>query len=93
MNLMGYNKSFQGVVRSIGWGIYVQDGSGSGVTALLPSISQTVDWVRLPQRFPVRIQPIGVPPDELRIGQTVSVSLTNAIAQAEKMETKPGTKP
>ena len=83
LNLMGYNRPFQGIVRSVGWGIYVQDGSGSDSTGLLPEISQTVDWVRLPQRFPVRIEPVGVPPVELRIGQTVSVSLTRAIEQAE----------
>ncbi|MBV8378339.1 MAG: HlyD family secretion protein [Verrucomicrobia bacterium] len=76
LSLMGYNHPFQGVVRSIGWGIYVQDGSGSEATGLLPSISQTVDWVRLPQRFPVRIEPSGPPPVPLRIGQTVSVAVT-----------------
>jgi multidrug resistance efflux pump len=73
--LMGYKQSFQGVVRSIGWGIYVQDGSGNDSTSLLPLISPTVDWVRLPQRFPVRIEPSGSPPVPLRIGQTVSVAL------------------
>jgi multidrug resistance efflux pump len=83
LNLMGYNRPFKGIIRSVGWGIYVQDGSGSDSTALLPSVSQTVDWVRLPQRFPVRIEPVGVPPVELRIGQTVSVSLTRAVEQAE----------
>lgn len=76
LSVMGYKQGFQGVVRSIGWGVYVQDGSGSDATGLLPEISQTVDWVRLPQRFPVRIEPSGVPPIALRIGQTVSVSLT-----------------
>ena len=81
--LMGYRQPFQGVVRSIGWGIYVQDGSGSDATGLLPSISQTVDWVRLPQRFPVRIEPSGVPPVPLRIGQTVSVSLAPEVDHAE----------
>ena len=81
--LMGYRQSFQGVVRSIGWGIYVQDGSGSDATGLLPSISQTVDWVRLPQRFAVRIEPSGVPPVPLRIGQTVSVALTPEVDHAE----------
>src|ERR1700719_1225547 len=60
--LMGYRQPFQGVVRSIGWGIYVQDGSGSDATALLPSVSQTIDWVRLAQRFPVRIQVLGRSP-------------------------------
>jgi multidrug resistance efflux pump len=73
---IGYeNKPYEGVVRSIGWGIYVQDGSGSDSTGLLPSVSQTIDWVRLPQRFPVRIQVIGEPPVPLRIGQTVSVAM------------------
>jgi multidrug resistance efflux pump len=81
--LMGYRQSFQGVVRSIGWGVYVQDGSGSDATGLLPSISQTVDWVRLPQRFAVRIEPSGVPPVPLRIGQTVSVALTPEVDHAE----------
>ncbi len=60
LSLMGYkNQPFQGVVRSIGWGVFVQDGSGSVSTDLLPQISQTVDWVRRPQRFAVRIEPLG----------------------------------
>jgi multidrug resistance efflux pump len=77
--LMGTKEPFQGVVRSIGWGIFVQDGSGSDATGLLPEISQTVDWVRLPQRFPVRIEPSGATPVSLRIGQTVSVALTQEV--------------
>jgi len=84
MTLMGYgNQPFQGVVRSIGWGVYVADGSGSDSTNLLPEISQTVDWVRLPQRFAVRIEPLGTPPVPLRIGQTVSVAMTPEVAPSE----------
>ena len=84
MTLMGYgNQPFQGVVRSIGWGVYVADGSGSDSTNLLPEISQTVDWVRLPQRFAVRIEPLGAPPVPLRIGQTVSVAMTPEVAPTE----------
>jgi multidrug resistance efflux pump len=81
--IMDYKKPFQAVVRSIGWGIYVQDGSGSDATGLLPLISQTVDWVRLPQRFPVRIEPLGAPPVPLRIGQTVSVAMTPEVEHSE----------
>jgi multidrug resistance efflux pump len=91
--LMGYKQPFQGVVRSIGWGIYVQDGSGSDATGLLPSISQTVDWVRLPQRFPVRIEPSGVPPVPLRIGQTVSVALSPEVDHAEAPSEKSSVQP
>jgi len=87
LTFMGYpNQSFEGVVRSVGWGVYVQDGSGNASTALLPSISQTVDWVRLPQRFAVRIQVVGRPPVPLRIGQTVYVAMTPMVERTEAPE-------
>jgi multidrug resistance efflux pump len=84
LTIMGYNNQpFQGIVRSVGWGIFVQDGSGSDTTGLLPSINQTVDWVRLPQRFPVRIHVLGKPPVPLRIGQTVSAAMTGEVGPTE----------
>ena len=73
IRLMGHeSQPFEGVVESVAWGIYVPDGS---TVQLLPDVSQTVDWVRLPNRFPVRVQVTGKPPFPLRIGQTASVSL------------------
>jgi len=85
ITLMGYGQDpFEGVVRSVGWGIYVQDGSGNDTTGLLPSVNQTIDWVRLPQRFPVRIQVLGSSPVQLRIGQTVSVAMTPEIEVTQK---------
>jgi multidrug resistance efflux pump len=77
------NHPFEGVVRSVGWGVFVQDGSDSTSTALLPSVSQTIDWVRLPQRFPVRIQVLASSPVQLRIGQTVSVAMTPEVEPPE----------
>jgi multidrug resistance efflux pump len=83
ITMIGYEQQpFQGVVRSIGWGVFVQDGSGNSSTALLPSINQTIDWVRLPQRFAVRIQVVGESPVPLRIGQTVSVAMTRSFSPA-----------
>jgi multidrug resistance efflux pump len=83
ITMIGYeNQPFQGVVRSVGWGIYIQDGSGSSSTALLPSVDPTIDWVRLPQRFAVRIQVVGESPVPLRIGQTVSVAMTMSFSPA-----------
>ena len=80
ITLMGhYGRPFEGIVQTVGWGIFVSDGSGSSTTALLPSVSQTIDWVRLPQRFPVRIQVVGTTPVPLRIGQTVSVAMTSEV--------------
>jgi hypothetical protein len=69
------NEPFDGVIESVAWGIF--DSNGSTVE-LLPKVSQTIDWVRLPNRFPVRINITGKPPIPLRIGQTVSVS-TSAV--------------
>jgi len=70
---MGHeSQSFKGTVDSVAWGIFLQDGS---TVDLLPDVSQTIDWVRLPNRFPVRVKVTGKPPVPLRIGQTASVSI------------------
>jgi multidrug resistance efflux pump len=78
ISLMGNEDvPFTGTVRSVGWGIFVTDGSSAEGTALLPSVSPTIDWVRLPQRFPVRIQVYNSGPTELRMGQTASVTISH----------------
>ena len=75
ITLMGHaEQSFGGTVASTAWGIFVQDGSTSG-DQMLPNVPQTIDWVRLPNRFPVRVQVSGQPPVPLRIGQTASVAI------------------
>jgi len=65
------DEPFEGLIESVAWGIFDPNGS---TVELLPKVSQTIDWVRLPNRFPVRIKVTGNPPIPLRIGQTVSVS-------------------
>ncbi|MBE2179958.1 MAG: HlyD family secretion protein [Chthoniobacterales bacterium] len=75
ITLMGHSgQPFEGVVASTAWGIFVQDGSTMG-SQLLPNVPQTIDWVRLPNRFPVRVDITGKPPVPLRIGQTASVAI------------------
>ena len=41
------------VVEGISAGIYQVDGATAGYG--LPNVRQTIDWVRLAQRFPVRV--------------------------------------
>lgn len=78
ISLMGNEDlPFKGTVRSVAWGIFVTDGSAGQGTALLPSVSPTIDWVRLPQRFAVRIQVDSLERVELRMGQTVSVAVSH----------------
>jgi multidrug resistance efflux pump len=73
VTLMGHPwRPFDGVVESTGWAVFIQDGS---TVKLIPQVAQTIDWVQLPQRFPVRIRISGEPPVPLRIGQTASVAV------------------
>ena len=75
ITLMGHaGQPFDGEVVSTAWGIFVQDGSTVG-NQMLPDVRQTVDWVRLPNRFPVRVRVTGQSPVPLRIGQTASVAV------------------
>ena len=75
ITLMGHaGQPFEGEVASTAWGIFVQDGSTSG-DQMLPDVPQTIDWVRLPNRFPVRVHVTGQSPVPLRIGQTASVAI------------------
>lgn len=75
ITLMGHNgEPFDGEVVSTAWGIFVQDGSTVGAQ-MLPDVPQTIDWVRLPNRFPVRVHITGQTPVPLRIGQTASVAV------------------
>lgn len=75
ITLMGHAwEPFAGVVNSIGWGVFIQNGSPQP-EQLLPQVYQTIDWVRLPQRFAVRVEVTGQPPIPLRIGQTASIAV------------------
>ena len=45
-------RPFRGVVQGIGWANHPEDGATVGV---LPEVRKTLNWVRLANRFPVRI--------------------------------------
>lgn len=47
------DKRFSGVVESVGYGVFPDDG-GSDVGGL-PRVPRSINWVRVAQRFPVRI--------------------------------------
>ena len=71
--LMAYPLTrFHGTVQGVGWALYDQNQGSNGV---LPTVSPTLDWVRLAQRFPVRIvmdpspDPVAKP---YRMGQTAT---------------------
>ena len=52
--LLSYpGRRFRGVVQGIGWANKPQDGTTVGV---LPEVQQTLNWVRLANRFQVRVR-------------------------------------
>jgi len=74
VSLLSYpGRRFQGVVEGIGWGLFQQNGA---TVSGLPNVEETLNWVRLNQRFPVRI--IMTRDDSshpFRMGQTAIVTI------------------
>jgi multidrug resistance efflux pump len=74
ISLLSYpGKRFQGEVQGIGWGLFQQNGA---TVAGLPNVEETLNWVRLNQRFPVRIVLKREDSDHpFRMGQTAVVTI------------------
>jgi len=72
--LLSYpNKRFQGRVQGVGWALY--QGNGGSVQGL-PQVEETLNWVRLSQRFPVRIVLESSTPNfPFRMGATAVVTI------------------
>jgi multidrug efflux system membrane fusion protein len=72
--LMSYpNRKFHGTVQGLGWAIQSPDTPLSGV---LPSVEPTLNWTRLAQRIPVRIELEGDDAQQpYRMGMTAVVIL------------------
>jgi multidrug resistance efflux pump len=70
----------EGVVDSIGYAVNPPGVAATqGVSYLVPQVEPTFDWVRLPQRAPVRIHLEAVPEDiQLVSGMTASVAIRSS---------------
>jgi multidrug efflux system membrane fusion protein len=66
--LMGHpDRKFDGVVQSLGYGVFPEDGNAVDG---LPNIQRTLNWVHLSTRFPVRILILNPDAALFRIGAT-----------------------
>jgi multidrug efflux system membrane fusion protein len=72
--LLSYpNRRFAGRVQEAGWALYQENGATVGG---LPRVEPTLNWVRLSQRFPVRIVLENRDPQRpFRMGQTAVVTV------------------
>ncbi|HUA39919.1 MAG TPA: efflux RND transporter periplasmic adaptor subunit [Candidatus Sulfopaludibacter sp.] len=65
-------KRFKGKVVGLAWAVVPEDGTS---VEGLPDVPRNLDWVRLAQRFPVRIQ-VENPDDSFRVGASAVVTIT-----------------
>ncbi|AJY44974.1 multidrug transporter subunit MdtN [Martelella endophytica] len=60
----------RGHVQGIGWGVTTE--GAINIPRSLPYVPKELDWVRIAQRFPVRIALDDPPPDLMRVGASAS---------------------
>jgi len=75
-------KRFKGKVVGLAWAVVPEDGTSAGG---LPDVPRNLDWVRLAQRFPVRIQ-VENPDDSFRVGASAVVTIMGSAPQKAARE-------
>jgi multidrug efflux system membrane fusion protein len=73
-------KRFKGQVVGLAWAVVPEDGSSA---MGLPNVPRNLDWVRLAQRFPVRVQ-VEAPDDSFRVGASAVVTITGKAPQPSR---------
>ena len=63
----------RGIVDSIGWGVLDQD--RINVPRSVPYVERSLNWVRVAQRFPVRIRLENPPPQVMRLGASAVIEV------------------
>ena len=64
---------YRGVVESASFGVIPDPDVVGKISAGLPDVQRTLNWVRLASRYPVRIKILDPPPASLRVGQVATV--------------------
>jgi len=63
----------KGVVQGIGWGVVDQD--RINIPRSVPFVERSLNWVRVAQRFPVRIRLENPPQQLMRLGASAVVEI------------------
>ena len=63
-------RPLSGTVESVGWGVLPDEGAD---LEGLPRVPRSLNWVRIAQRFPVRVRLDAPPPDLMRIGASAAI--------------------
>ncbi|HEX3364147.1 multidrug transporter subunit MdtN [Phenylobacterium sp.] len=77
-SMLDRRRPIAGVVQGVGWGVLDQD--RINLPRSVPYVQRSLDWVRVAQRFPVRVR-LRAPPSELvRLGASAVVEIKHGPA-------------
>jgi membrane fusion protein, multidrug efflux system len=77
-SMLDRRRPIAGVVQGIGWGVLDQD--KIDVPRSVPYVERSLDWVRVAQRFPVRVRLNSPPPALARLGASAVVEIKHGAA-------------
>lgn len=77
-SMLDRSQPIAGVVQGVGWGVLDQDRIELPRSA--PYVKRSLDWVRVAQRFPVRVRLRSPPPRLARLGASAFVEIKHGAA-------------
>jgi len=72
-SMVDRKQPIKGIVQGLGWGVFDQD--RINIPRSPPYVERSMNWVRVAQRFPVRIELHDPPPDLMRLGASAVVEV------------------
>lgn len=77
-SMLDRRRPIAGVVQGVGWGVADQD--RISLPRSVPYVQRSLDWVRVAQRFPVRVRLRAPPQDLARLGASAVVEIKHGAA-------------
>ena len=77
-SMLDRRRPIAGVVQGVGWGVLDQD--RINLPRSVPYVQRSLDWVRVAQRFPVRVRLRAPPPELARLGASAVVEIKHGPA-------------
>ena len=76
-SMIDRRRPIKGVVQGVGWGVI--DTERINIPRAVPYVERSLNWVRVAQRFPVRVRLIDPPQDLVRMGASAVVEVKRGV--------------
>jgi multidrug efflux system membrane fusion protein len=77
-SMIDRRQPIRGIVQGIGWGVIDQE--RINLPRSVPYVERSLNWVRVEQRFPVRVRLVHPPPQLMRLGASAVVQIRHGAA-------------